>query len=159
MVNKNQHTTPLYIKTYINQDIFINHCKMYMFLLVTSFYLKSREYFWIWVWMSLNLYKLSKILLMIIFNIIFFPVKIPQIVKVVQASSVQGLSLLSFLLELVALTTTVAYSLTKAFPFRWFEVPFIFSESFCRGKTFLGGPCIVQTDKSACLTHAVTWNG
>ena len=55
---------------------------------------------------------------MIIFNIIFFPVKIPQIVKVVQASSVQGLSLLSFLLELVALTTTVAYSLTKAFPFR-----------------------------------------
>ena len=49
---------------------------------------------------------------------ILFAVKIPQIIKIVQASSVEGLSLLSFLLELVALTATATYSYAKAFPFR-----------------------------------------
>ena len=48
-----------------------------------------------------------------------FVVKIPQIIKIVQASSVEGLSLLSFLLELVALTSTAAYSFAKGFPFRY----------------------------------------
>ena len=49
---------------------------------------------------------------------IFFAVKIPQIIKILQASSVQGLSLLSILLELVATTATATYSLAKEFPFR-----------------------------------------
>ena len=56
------------------------------------------------------------------FNIVYallFVVKIPQIIKIVQASSVEGLSLLSFLLELVALTSTAAYSFAKGFPFRY----------------------------------------
>lgn len=44
-------------------------------------------------------------------------IKIPQIIKVIQASSVEGLSLLSFLLELVALTATASYSIAKEFPF------------------------------------------
>ena len=50
---------------------------------------------------------------------LLFVVKIPQIIKIVQASSVEGLSLLSFLLELVALTSTAAYSFAKGFPFRY----------------------------------------
>jgi len=49
---------------------------------------------------------------------IFFAVKIPQIIKILQASSVEGLSLLSILLELVATTTTATYSFAKEFPFR-----------------------------------------
>ena len=49
----------------------------------------------------------------------FFAVKIPQIIKILQASSVEGLSLLSILLELVATTTTATYSVAKEFPFRY----------------------------------------
>ena len=48
----------------------------------------------------------------------FLPVKIPQVIKIVQASSVEGLSLPSFLLELIALTATASYSVAKGFPFR-----------------------------------------
>ena len=49
----------------------------------------------------------------------FFAVKIPQIIKILQASSVEGLSLLSILLELVATTATATYSFAKEFPFRY----------------------------------------
>ena len=52
-------------------------------------------------------------------GIYFFVVKIPQIIKILQASSVEGLSLLSILLELVATTATATYSLAKEFPFRY----------------------------------------
>lgn len=53
-------------------------------------------------------------------------IKIPQIIKIIQASSVEGLSLLSFLLELIALTGTASYSLAKGFPFSaWGESLFM----------------------------------
>lgn len=53
-------------------------------------------------------------------------IKIPQIIKVIQASSVEGLSLLSFLLELIALTATASYSIAKKFPFSaWGEALFM----------------------------------
>lgn len=55
----------------------------------------------------------------IIGHVIFFAVKIPQIIKILQASSVEGLSLLSILLELVATTATATYSFAKQFPFRY----------------------------------------
>ena len=48
-----------------------------------------------------------------------FAVKIPQIIKIIQAASVEGLSLSSFLLELIAITATASYSLAKGFPFRY----------------------------------------
>jgi len=53
-------------------------------------------------------------------------IKIPQIIKILQASSVEGLSLLSFLLELIALTATASYSFAKNFPFSaWGESLFM----------------------------------
>lgn len=53
-------------------------------------------------------------------------IKIPQVIKIVQASSVEGLSLPSFLLELVALTATASYSVAKGFPFSaWGESLFM----------------------------------
>ncbi|XP_068686582.1 mannose-P-dolichol utilization defect 1 protein-like [Montipora foliosa] len=53
-------------------------------------------------------------------------IKIPQIIKIIQASSVEGLSLLSFLLELTALTATASYSAAKGFPFSsWGESLFM----------------------------------
>ncbi|KAL9965803.1 hypothetical protein ACROYT_G029650 [Oculina patagonica] len=53
-------------------------------------------------------------------------IKIPQIIKILQASSVEGLSLMSFLLELVAMTATATYSFAKAFPFSaWGESLFM----------------------------------
>ena len=48
----------------------------------------------------------------------FSSVKIPQIVKVIQASSAEGLSLMSFFAELVATTGTAAYGILKNYPFR-----------------------------------------
>ncbi|XP_065056769.1 mannose-P-dolichol utilization defect 1 protein homolog [Rhopilema esculentum] len=44
-------------------------------------------------------------------------VKIPQIVKVLQAKSVVGLSLLSILMEIISLLFSAAYSIDKGFPF------------------------------------------
>ncbi|XP_032243230.1 mannose-P-dolichol utilization defect 1 protein isoform X2 [Nematostella vectensis] len=53
-------------------------------------------------------------------------IKIPQIIKVVNAGSVVGLSLMSFFTELVATTATSAYSLVKGFPFStWGESFFL----------------------------------
>ena len=45
-------------------------------------------------------------------------VKLPQIIKVLQASSVEGLSLLSFITELITMTGTFSYSSARGFPFR-----------------------------------------
>lgn len=45
-------------------------------------------------------------------------VKLPQIFKLLGAKSAEGLSLQSVMLELVALTGTVVYSITNNFPFR-----------------------------------------
>lgn len=46
------------------------------------------------------------------------PVKLPQILKILGAKSAEGLSLQSAMLELVALTGTVVYSISNNFPFR-----------------------------------------
>lgn len=58
-------------------------------------------------------------------------IKIPQIIKVVQASSVEGLSLLAFVLELVALTANATYSYAKAFPFSAWGESFFMSIQGC----------------------------
>lgn len=53
-------------------------------------------------------------------------VKVPQIIKVIQASSAEGLSLMSFFAELVATTGTAAYSILKNYPFStWGEACFM----------------------------------
>ena len=46
------------------------------------------------------------------------PVKLPQVFKILRAKSAEGLSLQSVMLELVALTGTMVYSITNNFPFR-----------------------------------------
>lgn len=46
------------------------------------------------------------------------PVKLPQVFKILKAKSAEGLSLQSVMLELVALTGTMVYSITNDFPFR-----------------------------------------
>uniref|UniRef100_A0A5F9D6I7 Mannose-P-dolichol utilization defect 1 n=1 Tax=Oryctolagus cuniculus TaxID=9986 RepID=A0A5F9D6I7_RABIT len=45
-------------------------------------------------------------------------VKLPQVLKLLGAKSAEGLSLQSVVLDLVALTGTVVYSITNSFPFR-----------------------------------------
>ncbi|PNJ12912.1 MPDU1 isoform 21 [Pongo abelii] len=45
-------------------------------------------------------------------------VKLPQVFKILGAKSAEGLSLQSVMLELVALTGTMVYSITNNFPFR-----------------------------------------
>lgn len=49
---------------------------------------------------------------------LFFIVKLPQILKLIGARSAEGLSFNSVLLELFAITGTMAYSIAKSFPFR-----------------------------------------
>lgn len=43
----------------------------------------------------------------------------PQIVKIVRAGSVQGISMLATFLELAAVTFTGSYNFAKGFPFRY----------------------------------------
>ncbi|XP_075438274.1 mannose-P-dolichol utilization defect 1 protein-like [Ascaphus truei] len=45
-------------------------------------------------------------------------VKVPQIVKIVRSGSAEGLSFKSVMLELLAITGTMVYSVTRGFPFR-----------------------------------------
>lgn len=45
-----------------------------------------------------------------------FPVKLPQVFKILGAKSLEGLSLQSVMLELVALAGTMVYSITNNFP-------------------------------------------
>jgi len=54
-------------------------------------------------------------------------VKIPQIIKVLQARSVVGLSLLSLILELLALLFTTSYSIHQGFPFSAWGESFLMS--------------------------------
>ncbi|KXJ09278.1 Mannose-P-dolichol utilization defect 1 protein [Exaiptasia diaphana] len=54
-------------------------------------------------------------------------IKIPQIIKVLAAGSVEGLSLMSFVTELVATTLTTAYSIQKSFPFSTWGESFFMS--------------------------------
>jgi uncharacterized protein with PQ loop repeat len=54
----------------------------------------------------------------------FFPslfayaVKVPQIIKVIQASSVKGLSYFAVIFELLAVIFTISYNYAKGFTFR-----------------------------------------
>ncbi|XP_062072486.1 mannose-P-dolichol utilization defect 1 protein isoform X2 [Lepus europaeus] len=53
-------------------------------------------------------------------------VKLPQVLKLLGAKSAEGLSLQSVVLDLVALTGTVVYSITNSFPFSsWGEALFL----------------------------------
>uniref|UniRef100_A0A8C0Q754 Mannose-P-dolichol utilization defect 1 protein n=3 Tax=Canis lupus TaxID=9612 RepID=A0A8C0Q754_CANLF len=53
-------------------------------------------------------------------------VKLPQVFKILKAKSAEGLSLQSVMLELVALTGTMVYSITNNFPFSsWGEALFL----------------------------------
>ncbi|OCT59634.1 mannose-P-dolichol utilization defect 1 protein [Xenopus laevis] len=61
-------------------------------------------------------------------------VKLPQIVKLVRAGSAEGLSFKSILLEMLALTGTMVYSITHGFPFStWGEVLFLMLQTLTIG--------------------------
>lgn len=49
---------------------------------------------------------------------LLFTVKLPQILKLMGAKSAEGLSFKSVLMELLAITGTMAYSIANKFPFR-----------------------------------------
>lgn len=51
-------------------------------------------------------------------SILLFSVKLPQIIKLIGAGSAEGLSFKSVLLELLAISGTMAYSIVNKFPFR-----------------------------------------
>ncbi|XP_015683116.1 mannose-P-dolichol utilization defect 1 protein [Protobothrops mucrosquamatus] len=61
-------------------------------------------------------------------------VKMPQIVKILGAKSAEGLSFHSILLELVAISGTMAYSLAHDFPFSaWGEALFVMMQTVSIG--------------------------
>jgi mannose-P-dolichol utilization defect protein 1 len=45
-------------------------------------------------------------------------VKLPQMLKIFMAGSVEGLSLVSFLLELLSVTISMTYNIANRYPFR-----------------------------------------
>lgn len=53
-------------------------------------------------------------------NVLFskLSVKFPQILKIVNAKSAEGISFLGVLLELIAVTSSASYSFAKGYPFR-----------------------------------------
>ncbi|KAM4038267.1 mannose-P-dolichol utilization defect 1 protein [Anomaloglossus baeobatrachus] len=61
-------------------------------------------------------------------------VKVPQIVKIVRSGTAEGLSFQSVLLELLALSGTMVYSITREFPFSsWGEVLFLMIQTLIIG--------------------------
>ncbi|XP_075889995.1 mannose-P-dolichol utilization defect 1b [Nelusetta ayraudi] len=61
-------------------------------------------------------------------------VKLPQILKLIGAKSAEGLSFKSVLLELLAITGTMAYSIANKFPFSaWGEVLFLMLQTVTIG--------------------------
>ncbi|KAK7909392.1 hypothetical protein WMY93_014076 [Mugilogobius chulae] len=61
-------------------------------------------------------------------------VKLPQILKLIGASSAEGLSLQSVLLELLAITGTMTYSILNQFPFSaWGEALFLMLQTLTIG--------------------------
>ncbi len=48
----------------------------------------------------------------------YYAVKVPQILKIVQANSAAGLSYVATMFELLAVTFTCAYNFAKGFNFR-----------------------------------------
>ncbi|XP_061445525.1 mannose-P-dolichol utilization defect 1 protein isoform X2 [Rhineura floridana] len=60
--------------------------------------------------------------------------KLPQIIKILRAKSAEGLSFHSILLELLAITGTMAYSISKTFPFSaWGEALFLMIQTVAIG--------------------------
>ncbi|XP_053572125.1 mannose-P-dolichol utilization defect 1 protein [Bombina bombina] len=61
-------------------------------------------------------------------------VKVPQIIKILKSGTAEGLSFQSILLELVALTGTMLYSISLKFPFSaWGEVLFLMVQTLIIG--------------------------
>ncbi|XP_063305885.1 mannose-P-dolichol utilization defect 1 protein [Pelobates fuscus] len=61
-------------------------------------------------------------------------VKVPQIIKIVRSGTAEGLSFNSVLLELLALTGTMVYSITRGFNFSaWGEVLFLIIQTLIIG--------------------------
>ncbi|KAM4676836.1 mannose-P-dolichol utilization defect 1 protein [Discoglossus pictus] len=61
-------------------------------------------------------------------------VKVPQIVKILKAGTAEGLSFQSVLLELLAITGTMVYSITREFPFSsWGETLFLMVQTLIVG--------------------------
>uniref|UniRef100_A0A3B5KXG8 Mannose-P-dolichol utilization defect 1 protein homolog n=1 Tax=Xiphophorus couchianus TaxID=32473 RepID=A0A3B5KXG8_9TELE len=61
-------------------------------------------------------------------------VKLPQIIKLMRAKSAEGLSFNSVLLELLAITGTMAYSMSNKFPFSaWGEALFLMLQTVTIG--------------------------
>lgn len=61
-------------------------------------------------------------------------VKVPQILKIVRSGTAEGLSFQSVLLELLALSGTMVYSVTHSFPFSsWGEVLFLMVQTLIIG--------------------------
>uniref|UniRef100_A0ACB8EXH9 Mannose-P-dolichol utilization defect 1 protein n=2 Tax=Sphaerodactylus townsendi TaxID=933632 RepID=A0ACB8EXH9_9SAUR len=61
-------------------------------------------------------------------------VKLPQILKIVGARSAEGLSFYSILLELLAITATMTYSIANSFPFSsWGEALFLMLQTVTIG--------------------------
>ena len=53
------------------------------------------------------------------FNEMFYiSVKLPQIIKIVNGKSGEGISMASVIFELVAISATLSYGYAKSFPFR-----------------------------------------
>ncbi|XP_002718843.2 mannose-P-dolichol utilization defect 1 protein isoform X2 [Oryctolagus cuniculus] len=84
-------------------------------------------------------------------------VKLPQVLKLLGAKSAEGLSLQSVVLDLVALTGTVVYSITNSFPFSsWGEALFLMLQTLticflvmhyrghtAKGTAFLAGYALI----------------
>jgi len=82
-------------------------------------------------------------------------VKLPQLLKMASAKSGEGISLPSVLLELAAISTTVAYSVAKSFPFSaWGEGLFLAVQTACVGFLTL----FFETSASSALGFGVAYS-
>uniref|UniRef100_A0A2K6GJ91 Mannose-P-dolichol utilization defect 1 n=1 Tax=Propithecus coquereli TaxID=379532 RepID=A0A2K6GJ91_PROCO len=91
-------------------------------------------------------------------------VKLPQVFKILGAKSAEGLSLQSVMLELVALTGTMVYSITNKFPFSsWGEALFLMLQTITicflvmhyRGQTVKGAEDLPKS--SLCWLLGTHW--
>jgi len=79
-------------------------------------------------------------------------VKLPQLLKMVSAKSGDGISLSSVILELAAISTTVAYSVAKSFPFSaWGEGLFLAMQTACVGFLTL----LFETSSASAISFGV----
>jgi len=82
-------------------------------------------------------------------------VKLPQLLKMIGAKSGEGISLSSVMLELAAISTTVAYSVAKSFPFSaWGEGLFLAMQTACVGFLTL----LFETSSTSALSFGVGYS-